>query len=425
MPQSDHREKPALGAAEAEEPKAVEDAQQIVGQPPMAMVARTDSDAAGLSPQAKSPSSQDEERNGDLAQGDEPSLDSQRCAQADEEDEWEEEEWEDEEGYHWPEYIGETKRRSRRLALLGTVLCPGFGYVYLGRFALGMMINLFFLISLSGLILSWGVMKYFPMAPLLVFVLGWLIIVGVVAINLLHEIERERPYVLRPSNHPLVYGTVILFTFWLPMILTLGWSMEHVWQRAWVGGEAMAPSFSQGDLVLVDKTAYLHMLPRRGDLVMVAEPSEDGELVYFARVVGVGGDRVHMEGSLPWVNGVQLQQRMWEGEGSCPAGLKLCQMAVELPYGVKVEGEAEPSRWYMVLLPDRPRVVPTERVELAEDELFLLNDNRLAGFGEVERRLGGRVAKLEWLEGRPLYVLYSRNADTGEVRWERMGLRLR
>jgi len=56
-----------------------------------------------------------------------------------------------------------------------------------------------------------------------------------------------------------------------------------------VSGRSMAPALADRDLLLVDRWAFRLIGPRRGDLVILRDPSGNGFLV--KRVAGLPGDR--------------------------------------------------------------------------------------------------------------------------------------
>jgi signal peptidase I len=66
-------------------------------------------------------------------------------------------------------------------------------------------------------------------------------------------------------------------------------------------GPSMAPTLHSGDQVLVDKRAYRHRLPRRGDLVVFRAP-RTGD-VTLKRAIGLPGDSVAIEDGRLVVNG--------------------------------------------------------------------------------------------------------------------------
>ncbi|MDX9721744.1 MAG: hypothetical protein RBU37_13420, partial [Myxococcota bacterium] len=169
----------------------------------------------------------------------------------------------------WVEYRGEVKARRYWLGAVMTLLAPGLGYVYYGRFVFGLLVNGLFLLSSSVLVLSWAFTKFFPPAPFLVYAVSWLLMLGLILFDLRGLHRREREYVLRPGNHVLVYLLVLVATFWVPLSMTVNWSFAHVWQRTWAGNDAMFPTVAQGDLVMIDRSAYLHRPPQRSELVLV------------------------------------------------------------------------------------------------------------------------------------------------------------
>ena len=70
---------------------------------------------------------------------------------------------------------------------------------------------------------------------------------------------------------------------------------------------SMEPTLRPGDQVLVDKLAYGHARPRRGDLAVFSAP--DTHEVTLKRVVAVGGDRVAIEDGRLTVNRRPLRER--------------------------------------------------------------------------------------------------------------------
>ncbi|MFO0781168.1 MAG: signal peptidase I [Candidatus Gracilibacteria bacterium] len=61
-----------------------------------------------------------------------------------------------------------------------------------------------------------------------------------------------------------------------------------------VEGNSMLPSLQNGELFLVDRMSYREISPRRGDIVIFSLP-EDSGYYYVKRVIGVPGDRIHLE----------------------------------------------------------------------------------------------------------------------------------
>jgi len=66
-------------------------------------------------------------------------------------------------------------------------------------------------------------------------------------------------------------------------------------------GGSMLPTLRSGDQVLVDKRAYRHALPQRGDLVVFHRPGSGD--VTLKRAIGLPGDTVGIEDGVLVVNG--------------------------------------------------------------------------------------------------------------------------
>lgn len=65
-------------------------------------------------------------------------------------------------------------------------------------------------------------------------------------------------------------------------------------------GENMEPNMSVGDKFAIDRNAYKHRPPSRGDAVVYRHP--DGRRL-IARIVGIGGDSVQVKAGQLYING--------------------------------------------------------------------------------------------------------------------------
>ena len=73
-----------------------------------------------------------------------------------------------------------------------------------------------------------------------------------------------------------------------------------------VKGVSMAPTLKSGELFLLNRFAYLHREPQRGELVVVRDP-ETGDLI-VKRIVGMPCETVIMQNYVPFVNGRRLRE---------------------------------------------------------------------------------------------------------------------
>ena len=113
-----------------------------------------------------------------------------------------------------------------------------------------------------------------------------------------------------------------------------------------VSGESMAPNFADGDYLLIDEITYRFRPPQRGEVAVFHYPNN--ESTYFIkRIIGLPGEKIEIkDGSVKIVS----QKN--------PEGFLLGEDY--LPPNVKTAGDV--------------------RLTLAENQYFVLGDNRLYSF---------------------------------------------
>lgn len=90
----------------------------------------------------------------------------------------------------------------------------------------------------------------------------------------------------------------------LAMFLLVGLVFRIRYQSALVIGASMEPTYSTGDVLLVDTSAYREGEPVRGDIVVVRYRGE----YIVKRVVGVPGEELEMQSGVLRVNGAVLPE---------------------------------------------------------------------------------------------------------------------
>lgn len=141
-----------------------------------------------------------------------------------------------------------------------------------------------------------------------------------------------------------------------------------------VAGSSDAPSFLDGDLVLVNRVAYAFRLPARGDVVLVRLP--ESEQPVFKTVIGLPGERLGIHAGLVTIDGRTLRYgRIAPAPEILPGSLLAREQGLGLDHLV-------------VISPADRHFGP---VQIPEDHCFLLGSNRPASvdsrdFGPVPRR---------------------------------------
>jgi signal peptidase I len=105
-----------------------------------------------------------------------------------------------------------------------------------------------------------------------------------------------------------------------------------------VRGKSMEPNYVDGDVVGVNKIAYIVSTPKRGDVIAMFFPGETQKR-FIKRVIGLPGETIRIADGLVYVNGTLL-----------------------------VEGYLSPE---LLTIPNLER-------KLVEGEYFVLGDNRVA-----------------------------------------------
>lgn len=113
-----------------------------------------------------------------------------------------------------------------------------------------------------------------------------------------------------------------------------------------VSGASMAPTFSNGDYLLIDQITYRFRAPERGEVVVFRSPG-DNSTYFIKRIIGLPGEEVVIrDGAITIINEAN------------PQGFKLKENYI--PRGVSTRGDND--------------------FVLKEDEYFLLGDNRSYSF---------------------------------------------
>ena len=302
------------------------------------------------------------------------------------------------------------------VAMLLTVVMPGLGHIYCGRVRRGLLVWLGLLGLVLGASVAWARGLFVPVGPLLVGAGAWVALQVVLGADLAREIGAHGAlYRLRPMNHPLSYVAVVLGLGVLPLTLAGFW-IERTWVGSLaVGDLAMFPHLLPGDRVLFERAAFADRAPEPGELVVVGEAAE----AKVARVVAGAGETVELRDARPVIDGAGVEQAPIEAMRV----LRFTDDEQARLDALRGYVEARGARDYVVTY-DRAarRDLPRDPapVVLADDEIFVLGDNRHEA---IASRAFGRVP-LDAVQGRPRYIWSSLDEDR-RLRPGRVGLDVR
>lgn len=282
---------------------------------------------------------------------------------------------------------GTAPRRWWLAGLLG-LLMVGLGQIYVGKAAKGIASFFLLLVMILPLLaaLAWSPWTHLALSGFaLPLGLGIYLLVDAVL-----TARRSRDYRLKWYNRWYIYPLAFLAAR-LILIAVLGsWSSNFA-QTFYMPSNSLEPTILPGDSFTIDKRAYRSRDPARGDLVMF-ESLEKPDVLIIKRVVGLPGERVEIRDKRLFING-ELQSE---------------------PYI-----EHRDSVVYGALSPqEQGRLRDNQTVTVPEASYFLLGDNRDFSY---DSRFFGAVPRESILGGGRMVVYWSRDPETGEVRWERIG----
>lgn len=167
---------------------------------------------------------------------------------------------------------------------------------------------------------------------------------------------------------------------------------------------SMKPTILEGDRIFVNKMAYDLRFPftswrlakwagpQRGDIVILFSPADGTRLV--KRVIGLPGDKVAMINNRVFINGQPLA---YEPMDAAAVG----GIVADQPSGLRMAREKIDHTVHPIMLTPRIPAMRTFRpVTLADDEYFVMGDNRDKSrdsrfFGTVQRSsIVGKVSRV-------------------------------
>ena len=168
----------------------------------------------------------------------------------------------------------------------------------------------------------------------------------------LHPIGPVNPDV--PSHYQLQHKLRYAIEFAIYIILILGcvfWVPEHVIQRTVVNGESMENTLHTGESLLVEKVSYRFNDPQRYDIIVFYPEGRDVDEYYVKRIFGLPGETIQITGNDIYINGEKIED------------------------GFAKNGMDDPG-------------IAAEPLTLADDEYFVLGDNRMVSLDSRDPDLG-------------------------------------
>ena len=205
-----------------------------------------------------------------------------------------------------------SKHRTPIIALLMSLILPGFGQLYNGELnkAIWMFLGFAFL-SIPGIAL---IALYLPSGWMMPTLLASLAL-ALLLIWLYGMTDAWRGACLRQDRIPEawqvsgVYMLVLILCNGLALPLLIGYVRAHQVEAFRIPSSSMEPSVLKGDFIFADKRYGCRgckQAVKRGDIAIFAYPN-DRTIAYIKRVIGLPGDRVQVRGNEILVNGKSLK----------------------------------------------------------------------------------------------------------------------
>ena len=261
------------------------------------------------------------------------------------------------------------------LAVLLSLIMPGLGQIYCGRFKRGLVLNFLHILPLPIIIVLFSLSNSPALMHIaIVLILASLTILLVAILDSAFlAIRTAAGYQLKDYNNPAVYALMV--------IIVTGGSIGSTLYIRSKGLEAFRvptascyPTIVPNDRILANKLAYNRNNPGRGDLVVHICPF-DRHSNYIKRIVAVAGDTVEIKDNQLYVNGYELIRR------------KLPESTID-NIRITIEGkllkgevfeETNGSTKYTILLAESPHDKTSgdfEKITVPDHHCFVLGDNR-------------------------------------------------
>jgi len=162
-------------------------------------------------------------------------------------------------------------------------------------------------------------------------------------------------------------GIIELCIYIAIIVICVAFVPKYVLQRTIVDGKSMMDTLKHGENLLVEKVSYHFSDPDRFDVIVFYPHGRDSDDYYIKRVIGLPGETVQIKGEDIYINGEKLEENF----GKDPI--------------------VDPG-------------IAKEPIQLADDEFFVLGDNRTVSEDSRYEEVG--PVKRENIEGRAIIRIY-------------------
>ena len=282
-----------------------------------------------------------------------------------------------------------TKPRNPFIAILFSIVLPGFGQVYNGQYKKGILFFGLILIIPFVFGITRMITSFYGFAAL--FTIEMTLRIYII-LDAFKNAKLQKEYILKPYNtwyyHLAIYiGMLIVLTVY-DMNSVLGV------QSLKIPTIANSPTIQIGDLVVADMKAYENKQPEYGDMVLF---SHSNGQIYTYRVVGLPNDKIELKNNMVSINGKPCNSKFIKE--TTIKGIPVNEFEEELPNGKK-------HFIYKFEKPFNIEKTNFESITIPPNSYFLLGDNR---DNAADSRYEGFITK-DRIKGQ---IMYSYWGETG------------
>ena len=256
-----------------------------------------------------------------------------------------------------------TKKRSKILSLLLSIITPGLGHLYNGKLIWAVVIPVIFL-TIYEIFYYYSLIKSFTL--LLIFIL---FAIGVYVFSIVHSIilaKRNSNYQLKSYNRVYIYLIWPLLFYFISPLLPGNNSIRPFN----VPTNSMENTLHTGDMITADMDYYKSKDVKRNDIIIFSSPEYPHEYM-IKRAIAFEGEKISIANGKIFINGNELK-------------------------------EDNPN----IIYQDNNRDDIPETI-IPEDHIFVLGDNRP---NSLDSRNFGSIPGKN-VKGKPLYIYFSSSFD--------------
>ena len=254
-------------------------------------------------------------------------------------------------------------KRSAILSALLSLITPGLGHLYNGKFRLAIIIPTMFLI-LSAVILITGSIKIFTFMVILV-----LLLITVYLYSIIHSIilaRRNSSYQIKNYNKFIIYILWPILFFGIGLIIS-----ESCAVRTFkIPTNSMMKTLFPDDMILVDMNYYKINIVSRNDIVIFNHPEHPDQLI-IKRAIAFGGETISIANGQIFIIG-------------------------------KLFEENNPDIIY-----ETGNYFYLDEMKIPHGNIIFIGDNRL---NSLDSRMFGPVSEKSVI-GKPIYIYFSNSFD--------------